>query len=108
MVVVTVDSKGLIDRISAYLPQEAAELVEKAFVFADQCHQGQMRVSGEPYIAHPLETALFLANLHLDHHPIVAIAAHVIRIAAEFIRSNEPIGDDGCRTRTTRQREHQS
>ena len=76
MVVATVDSKGLIDRISAYLPQEAAELVEKAFVFADQCHQGQMRISGEPYIAHPLETALFLANLHLDHHTIVAALLH--------------------------------
>jgi len=76
MVVATVDSKGLIDRVSAYLTQEAAELVEKAFVFADQCHQGQMRLSGEPYIAHPLETALFLANLHLDHHTIVAALLH--------------------------------
>ena len=76
MVVATVDSKGLIDRVSAYLPQEAAKLVGKAFVFADQCHQGQMRVSGEPYIAHPLETALFLANLHLDHHTIVAALLH--------------------------------
>ena len=76
MVAVTIDSKGLIDRISAYLPEEAAELVEKAYVFADQCHQGQMRVSGEPYIAHPLETALFLADLHLDAHTIVAALLH--------------------------------
>ena len=76
MVAVTIDSKGLIDRISAYLPEEAAELVEKAYVFADQCHQGQMRVSGEPYIAHPLETALFLADLHLDTNTIVAALLH--------------------------------
>ena len=76
MVAVTVESKPLIDRVSAYLPQDAAELVEQAYVFADQCHQGQMRVSGEPYIAHPLETALFLANLHLDPHTIVAALLH--------------------------------
>jgi GTP pyrophosphokinase len=53
-----------------------AELVGQAFVFADQCHRGQTRVSGEPYIAHPLETALFLADLHLDAHTIVAALLH--------------------------------
>ncbi|MCH8988198.1 MAG: bifunctional (p)ppGpp synthetase/guanosine-3',5'-bis(diphosphate) 3'-pyrophosphohydrolase [Chloroflexi bacterium] len=35
-----------------------------------------MRKSGEPYIAHPLETALFLANLHLDSHTIIAALLH--------------------------------
>ncbi|HIN38255.1 MAG TPA: bifunctional (p)ppGpp synthetase/guanosine-3',5'-bis(diphosphate) 3'-pyrophosphohydrolase [Dehalococcoidia bacterium] len=35
-----------------------------------------MRQSGDPYIAHPLETALFLANLHLDTHTIVAALLH--------------------------------
>lgn len=53
-----------------------AELVGQAYVFADQCHRGQTRVSGEPYIAHPLETALFLADLHLDAHTIIAALLH--------------------------------
>ena len=35
-----------------------------------------MRQSGDPYIAHPLETALFLADLHLDTHTIVAALLH--------------------------------
>jgi len=64
------------DRISGYMPQEMAELVGQAYVFADECHRGQTRVSGEPYIAHPLETALFLADLHLDAHTLIAALLH--------------------------------
>ena len=74
--VATPDSKTLIDRVSSYLPQQTCELVEQAYVFADQCHQGQTRMSGEPYIAHPLETALFLADLNLDASTIIAALLH--------------------------------
>ena len=66
----------MIDRISKYLPEEATQLIGQAYIFADQCHSGQMRKSGDPYIDHPLETALFLADLHLDSHSI--IAAHEV------------------------------
>lgn len=38
------------------------KLVKKAFQFADVKHSGQTRKSGEPYIIHPLETAIFLAE----------------------------------------------
>ena len=48
----------------------------QAYRFADKCHVGQMRKSGEPYIAHPLQTALFLADLHLDTNTIVAALLH--------------------------------
>ncbi len=68
--------KSLIERVSAYLPEESTDLVGQAYRFADQCHEGQMRKSGDPYIAHPLETALFLAGLHLDSHTIVAALLH--------------------------------
>ena len=74
--VATPDSKTLIDRVSSYLPQQTCELVEQAYVFANQCHQGQTRMSGEPYIAHPLETALFLADLNLDASTIIAALLH--------------------------------
>ena len=69
-------AKSLIERVSAYLPEESTDLVGQAYRFADQCHEGQMRKSGDPYIAHPLETALFLAGLHLDSHTIVAALLH--------------------------------
>jgi GTP pyrophosphokinase len=69
-------AKTLIDRVGAYLPEDSTELVGQAYRYADECHVGQMRKSGEPYIAHPLETALFLADLHLDTHTIVAALLH--------------------------------
>ena len=68
--------KTLIDRVVTYLPEEAADAVERAYAYADECHDGQHRKSGEPYIAHPLETALFLADLHLDDQTIVAALLH--------------------------------
>ena len=69
-------AKTLIERVGAYLPEESSELVGQAYRYADECHVGQMRKSGEPYIAHPLETALFLADLRLDTHTIVAALLH--------------------------------
>ena len=69
-------AKTLIERVGAYLPEDSTELVGQAYIYADECHTGQTRKSGEPYIAHPLETALFLADLHLDTHTIVAALLH--------------------------------
>ena len=69
-------AQTLIERVGTYLPEDNTEIVGKAYLFADKCHVGQMRKSGEPYIAHPLQTALFLADLHLDTHTIVAALLH--------------------------------
>lgn len=74
--VVSEAAKTLIERVGAYLPEDSTELVGQAYLYADECHSGQMRQSGNPYIAHPLETALFLADLHLDTHTIVAALLH--------------------------------
>jgi GTP pyrophosphokinase len=75
-VVATTDSNVLIERVSGYLSEQVADTVQEAYDFAEQCHQGQTRLSGEPYIAHPLQTALFLANLNLDSHTIIAALLH--------------------------------
>ena len=74
--VATADVKELVDRVSSYLPKDSAELVAEAYSYADECHRGQTRKSGEPYIAHPLETALFLADLRLDSNTIIAALLH--------------------------------
>ena len=74
--VVSEAAQTLIERVGAYLPEDSIELVGQAYLYADECHSGQMRQSGDPYIAHPLETALFLADLHLDTHTIVAALLH--------------------------------
>ena len=70
------EAQVLLDLISGYLEPESTELVAEAYAFADQCHQGQTRKSGEPYIAHPLATARLLAGLHLDPNTIIAALLH--------------------------------
>ena len=74
--VATDNAKDLLERVTGYLPEDATELIGRAYAYADECHSGQMRKSGEPYIAHPLETALYLADLRLDAHTIVAALLH--------------------------------
>jgi GTP pyrophosphokinase len=68
--------EALMERVADYLPHDLTDQVGRAYAYADECHRGQTRKSGEPYIAHPLETALFLANLHLDSDTIIAALLH--------------------------------
>lgn len=58
-------------------PEDVA-LVEKAYRFAKKLHEGQFRVSGEPYIIHPVEVAKILAGLEVDTHTLVAAFLHDI------------------------------
>ena len=57
-------------------PPKDIELVEKAFKFAKKLHEGQFRVSGEPYIIHPVEVAKILAGLEVDTHTLIAAFLH--------------------------------
>jgi GTP pyrophosphokinase len=68
--------KFLIDRVSRYLPEDKTEMVQAAFEYAADCHQGQVRLSGEPYIVHPLEAAIYLADLNLDANTVMAALLH--------------------------------
>ncbi len=52
------------------------DLIERAYRFADQAHQGQKRKSGEPYINHPLYVASILAELMIDPPTIAAALLH--------------------------------
>ena len=49
-----------------YLAAEDVAFVQKALVYALDCHSGQFRKSGEPYIVHPIQVAGILAKLKLD------------------------------------------
>ncbi len=66
----------LLEKVSDYLPEDATNLIGDAYRFADFCHDGQMRKSGEPYIAHPLEIAIYLSDLRLDEQTIAASLLH--------------------------------
>lgn len=63
-------------RASGYLPEEGLNLVEKAYRFAEEAHAGQFRKSGEPFIAHPIEVALILADLRMDTDTLCAALLH--------------------------------
>ena len=50
--------------------------IRKAYNIANEAHEGQKRLSGEPYIMHPLSVALILASLGMDEASIVAAILH--------------------------------
>ena len=58
-------------------PEEISE-IEEAFLYAKRLHEGQYRVSEEPYIIHPVEVAKILVGLKVDNHTIMAAFLHDI------------------------------
>jgi guanosine-3',5'-bis(diphosphate) 3'-pyrophosphohydrolase len=68
--------EGVLDSIHGYHPQADVEPVMRAYVFAAKAHKGQERISGEPYLTHPLEVAGILTELRLDTGTIAAGLLH--------------------------------
>lgn len=68
--------KDLIERVHKYHPSDDITLIDKAYSTATEAHKDQVRKSGEPYIIHPLCTAIILADLELDKETIVAGLLH--------------------------------
>lgn len=58
--------------------EEDIAQIEAAYLFAAKLHEGQYRISEEPYIIHPIEVAKILADLKMDTHTIVAAFLHDI------------------------------
>ncbi len=54
------------EKVSRYAPGADLDLIERAYIVSAQCHAGQKRRSGEPYLVHPLAVADILADLKLD------------------------------------------
>src|SRR6266849_4196405 len=72
--------RELIRRMQANRPGDDLELVRKAYEFSQKQHAGQTRASGQPYLVHPLEVALVLAEMKMD---TVAIAAGLLHDSVE-------------------------
>ena len=66
----------ILDKVSAYNPSADLELIRKAYVFSAKVHQGQIRLSGEPYLIHPMEVTAILADLKLDVPSVVTGLLH--------------------------------
>ena len=68
--------KELLASVETYLPAEQVERIREAAEFGASAHKGQKRLSGEPFIAHPVAAAAILADLHLDADTIIAAILH--------------------------------
>jgi len=66
----------ILEKTQSYLNQEDLEKIEKAYVFSATVHQGQLRLSGEPYLTHPMEVAGILADMKMDAATIVTGLLH--------------------------------
>lgn len=85
----------ILDRCS-YLPEADRALIQKAYVFSAAAHAGQVRLSGEPYLSHPLDVAYELAGMRLDGATIAAGLLHdtVEDTKAEVEEIDAQFGED--------------
>lgn len=76
-----IDTLSLFDDVKKMIaerPKDDQDRIEKAFLFARHLHEGQFRVSEEPYIIHPVEVAKILINLKADTDTVIAAFLHDI------------------------------
>ena len=67
---------ALTERVKKYLPSADVQKVREAFRFSDEAHLGQFRLSGAPYITHPVAVAEILTDWRLDGAAIQAALLH--------------------------------
>ena len=73
-------------QLLSHYPQADISLVEKAYVYSAKVHAGQLRLSGEPYLSHPLEVAHILAKMKMD---VVSVVAGLLHDAIEDTNADE-------------------
>ena len=74
----------ILDKITEYHSDADLDIVERAYVYSARVHAGQVRLSGEPYLMHPLEVANILADMRLD---VVSVAAGILHDVLEDTRA---------------------
>ena len=66
----------ILDKIIENNPDAELDIIDKAYIYSARVHAGQVRLSGEPYLSHPLEVAGILADMKLDAVSIAAALLH--------------------------------
>nr|MDA8126199.1 bifunctional (p)ppGpp synthetase/guanosine-3',5'-bis(diphosphate) 3'-pyrophosphohydrolase [Deltaproteobacteria bacterium] len=66
----------ILDKVQSYLQPADLGMIEKAYIFSASVHQGQVRLSGEPYLTHPMEVCGILADMKLDAATLVTGLLH--------------------------------
>ena len=74
--VLSLDFQALKAKLQTYLRPEDVGRVEAAYHFSADAHAGQFRVSGEPYVSHPVAVASLVADWHLDTQALIAALLH--------------------------------
>ena len=72
--------------LGTYLEEDEVKEVYRAYLFGAEAHAGQKRMSGEPYIYHPLAVARILAGLKLDHKTLMAAILHDVIEDTEYAK----------------------
>ncbi|TME61304.1 MAG: bifunctional (p)ppGpp synthetase/guanosine-3',5'-bis(diphosphate) 3'-pyrophosphohydrolase [Chloroflexi bacterium] len=87
-----VDADALVAEVLRHYPDGDAELVRRAYAYANDAHSGQRRVSGEAYITHPAAVALLVAELGMD--PATVAAALLHDVPEDTAKTTEDIRKD--------------
>jgi len=66
----------IIDKVGDYDPDADTDTIDRAYIYSARVHEGQVRLSGEPYLSHPLEVAGILAEMKLDPVSVVSGLLH--------------------------------
>ncbi len=68
--------EDILERIASYNPSANMDLIKQAYIFSAKVHKGQTRISGEPYLAHPLAVAKILTDLKMDVNAVATGLLH--------------------------------
>ncbi len=71
--------EDILIKVREYMPDADTDLIRQAAAYADHAHEGQVRLSGIPYIQHPLAVADLVATLKLDVPSLCAALLHDVR-----------------------------
>ena len=74
--IIMIRLNDIVDQVLSYHPEADVSLIEKAYVYSAKVHAGQVRLSGEPYLMHPLGVADILARMRLDVFSIASGLLH--------------------------------
>jgi GTP pyrophosphokinase len=66
----------IVDKVTHYAADADLDIIERAYIYSARVHEGQVRLSGEPYLSHPLEVAGILADMKLDPESVAAGILH--------------------------------
>ncbi|MDH4163935.1 MAG: bifunctional (p)ppGpp synthetase/guanosine-3',5'-bis(diphosphate) 3'-pyrophosphohydrolase [Nitrospirota bacterium] len=68
--------EDIVERVQSSHPDADVDMIRRAYIYSAKVHQGQVRLSGESYLIHPIEVAKILADLRLDPATVTAAILH--------------------------------